>query len=205
MDRKKLNAVESEIKLNVANILKHLNIEETLSNIETPNRVARMFSRELFSSVGKPTSELGDLLTVFRRESKKEGVVRVKNIPYHSMCEHHLLPFFGKCDIEYIPGNYILGLSKFARVVDFFCRKPQVQERLTDEIGEFLVHFLRPKYLKITLRDTIHTCVMVRGVEKECETDTEYEYRDEEEQLECKVRYPLGDSENLSGIINTWR
>jgi len=114
-------------------------------------------------------------MTVFKKPKNSDGqLVTVKGIKFYSTCEHHWLPFFGECDIEYIPDENILGLSKFPRVVKYFSKKPQVQERLTSEVGVFLVQILNPIYLKVTIRDVTHTCVSARGAEAECQTNTTF-------------------------------
>ena len=98
---------------------------------ETPNRVARMYA-EIFSGL---KSDPKQHLKIFHEEGEHDELVFVRDIPLYSVCEHHLLPFIGKCHIAYIPRDgKIIGLSKFARIVDCFARRPQVQERLTAQI-----------------------------------------------------------------------
>lgn len=163
----------------LSQLMSNLGMEVTPENEDTPKRVAKMYE-EMFSSLnGANYSKLLESMTLFNN-SGSDSPITVKDIKFHSMCEHHWLPFFGLCDITYIPGKDILGLSKFPRAVKYFCKKPQVQERLTREIGEFLVGVLSPKMLRVTLHDVTHTCVMVRGVEAECSTDTVYEYKEED-------------------------
>lgn len=171
-----LTQKEKQVSVYISDIMEALGIAKTPDNIETPTRIAKMLSRELFSNEGKSIIELDKHMTAFPNPQKRASVVKIKDIPFHSVCEHHWLPFFGMCDIEYIPNEEILGLSKFPRIVKWFCKKPQVQERLTGQIGEYLVRTLNPLYVKVTLRDTTHTCVKVRGVEAECSTDTVYEF-----------------------------
>jgi GTP cyclohydrolase I len=90
-------------------------------------------------------------------------MVIVRDIPFSSMCEHHLLPFVGKAHIAYIPAdNKIIGLSKFARIVDNFAKKPQVQERLTDDIADFLNENLKPKGVAVII-EAEHMCMSIRG------------------------------------------
>ena len=162
----------------IARLRSNLGIAETQGNKDTPKRVAKMYE-EMFSSVNNNGySDLLESMTLFDNNGSNTPII-IKNIKFHSICEHHWLPFFGLCDITYIPNDDILGLSKFPRAVKYFCKKPQVQEELTKEIGEFLVNILNPKMLKVVLHDVTHTCVMVRGVEAECTTDTVYEYKED--------------------------
>ena len=126
----------------------------------TPERVADM-CEEMFSGVN---NEHENLITTFFEPNSEENVITISDIPVRSVCEHHLLPFFGNATIKYIPQNgKILGLSKFARIVDFFARKPQIQEKLTLEIADYLWKNLNPTGLEVTL-DCTHTCMTVRGV-----------------------------------------
>ncbi|MGQ0814692.1 MAG: GTP cyclohydrolase I FolE [Gemmatimonadota bacterium] len=99
-------------------------------------------------------------------EEQHDSMVLVKDIEMYSMCEHHMLPFFGKVHVAYIPDGRIVGLSKVARVVDVFARRLQVQERLTDEIAEAISHTLRPQGVGVIV-EAFHLCMMMRGVEKQ--------------------------------------
>ncbi len=94
-----------------------------------------------------------------------DEMVTVKDIEVFSMCEHHLLPFFGKCHVGYLPRNDIVGLSKIARVVDLYARRLQVQERLTQEIAAALMDILKPQGVAVVI-EAFHLCMMMRGVEK---------------------------------------
>ena len=127
--------------------------------LETPERVARMYE-EVFSGLhDDPTRHL----KIFNEEDKDGEVVIVRDIPLYSMCEHHLLPFIGKCHIAYIPRNgKIIGLSKFARIVDCFARRPQVQERLTAQIADFLYKNLEPMGVAVVI-EAEHLCMTMRG------------------------------------------
>ena len=129
--------------------------------LDTPKRVANM-CEEIFGSVNFKNSDMK--LKKFTESCCNSGTVEIKNIPVFSVCEHHLLPFFGDATIKYIPRNdTILGISKFSRVVDNFSRKPQLQERLTAEILDYLWKELSPKGLKVTL-ECKHMCMIMRGV-----------------------------------------
>ena len=101
-------------------------------------------------------------IKLFNEQSNDEMVI-VKDIPFYSMCEHHLLPFFGKAHIGYIPSDYkIIGLSKLARIVDNFAKKPQVQERLTSDIADILNDNLQPKGVAVIM-EAEHMCMTMRG------------------------------------------
>jgi GTP cyclohydrolase I len=127
---------------------------------ETPARVARMYA-EVFSGLRT------DAAAVLRKTfvQKYDEVVLVRDIRFSSMCEHHLLPFFGKAHIAYLPNGKIVGLSKLARVVDMVARRPQVQERITEQVADLLVQELKPRGAAVILEAT-HTCMTVRGVRK---------------------------------------
>jgi GTP cyclohydrolase I len=99
-------------------------------------------------------------------EETHQNMIVVRDIEFYSMCEHHMLPFFGKAHVAYIPDGRIVGLSKVARVVDVFARRLQVQERLTDQIAEALEDALAPRGVGVVL-EASHFCMMMRGVEKQ--------------------------------------
>ncbi len=128
-------------------------------NLETPYRVAKMFVNELCEGLmGKPP-----VLTLFDNNKNYDEYVVVNSIPYNSVCGHHHLPFFGKAYIAYRPGKKVLGLSKFARVVEYFASKPQIQEGLTREILDFLAKELEPEALMVIMKGQ-HLCMLSRGV-----------------------------------------
>ena len=126
---------------------------------ETPARVARMY-QEIFSGLGADPREH---LKIFHEGGRHDELVLVKDIPLYSVCEHHLLPFIGKAHIAYIPqGGRIIGLSKFARIVDCFARRPQVQERLTGQIADFLYEELQPLGVAVFI-EAAHLRITMRG------------------------------------------
>ncbi len=127
---------------------------------ETPSRVARMYA-ELFSGLTEDPAI--HLKAVF--DEHHHEVVLVRDIPFHSTCEHHLMPFTGRAHVAYIPNGKVIGISKIARIVDAFARRPQVQERLTSQIADFLVTGLTAKGVAVVIEAT-HTCMTVRGVKK---------------------------------------
>ena len=99
-------------------------------------------------------------------EEKHESMVLVKDIEMYSLCEHHMLPFFGKVHVAYIPNNRIVGLSKLPRIVDIFARRLQVQERMTEQIAEAISDALKPQGVGVIV-EAYHLCMMMRGVEKQ--------------------------------------
>lgn len=127
--------------------------------VETPHRVANMYA-EVFGGMEKNPEEF---LKIFEENENDEMVV-VRDIPLYSMCEHHLLPFVGKAHIVYIPGDgKVIGLSKLARIVDNFARRPQIQERLTSQIADFLDTNLHPKGVAVVI-EAEHLCMTMRGI-----------------------------------------
>jgi len=129
--------------------------------VKTPDRVADMFA-EIFSGIGKDIE--GDI-AVYTTSNQDEMIV-MRDIPFYSMCEHHLLPFFGSVSIAYIPdNNRITGFSALARVVENMSKRPQLQERMTTEIADALVKVLKPLGVFVIMRAQ-HLCVSMRGVKK---------------------------------------
>lgn len=130
--------------------------------VKTPHRVERSL-RFLTSGY---QADLDKVLNDALFEAEGSEMVVVKGIEFYSLCEHHMLPFFGKAHIAYIPGTKILGLSKFARVVDVFARRMQVQERMTSQIADALEEALQPRGIAV-VTEASHLCMMMRGVEKQ--------------------------------------
>lgn len=129
--------------------------------LETPRRVAEAW-REFTAGYAV---DIDELLSEGVFEERHEGMVLVKDIEFYSLCEHHLVPFFGRCHVAYIPDKRIVGLSKTARVVEAFARRLQVQERMTDDIARAIERHLRPKGVAVVV-EARHLCMMMRGVEK---------------------------------------
>ena len=129
---------------------------------DTPARVARMYSEQFAGLRQRPEDVL---TTVF--DSEHDEIVLVRDIEMYSMCEHHLVPFFGKAHIGYIPNGKgeITGLSKLARLVDVYARRPQVQERMTCQVADALMHILEPRGVIVVL-EAEHLCMSMRGVRK---------------------------------------
>ena len=130
-------------------------VDDDESLAGTPGRMARAYA-ELFSP---PSFDL----TTFPNDERYDELVLARDIPFRSVCEHHLLPFVGVAHVGYLPGERILGLSKLARVVELFARAPQVQERLTQQIANWLSAHLQARGVGVVLRAE-HTCMTVRGV-----------------------------------------
>jgi len=128
--------------------------------LKTPNRVARAYS-ELMA--GLRTEPRAHLKTVFRE--RYDEVVLLRDIQFHSLCEHHLLPFTGRAHVAYLPDGKVVGLSKLARLVEGYARRPQVQERLTTQIADALMDELQPIGAVCVIEAT-HTCMTIRGANK---------------------------------------
>ena len=130
--------------------------------LQTPSRMAKSM-QFLVNGYNINPSEI--ILSAMFKEDYRQMVI-VKNIDFYSMCEHHILPFFGKVHIAYIPNGYITGLSKIPRVVDAFARRLQVQERLTTQIKDCIQHTLKPLGVMVVV-EAQHMCMQMRGVEKQ--------------------------------------
>lgn len=128
--------------------------------VDTPQRVAKMY-QEIFEGIGKEAQDI--LATSF--EIEEDNIVVEKDIPFYSMCEHHLLPFWGKVHIAYLPRGRVAGLSKLARTVGLYAAKPQIQERLTLEVGRAIMDFLGARGVLVVV-EADHMCMNMRGVKK---------------------------------------
>jgi GTP cyclohydrolase I len=130
--------------------------------VETPKRVAKAFE-QLFSGYGQ---DAGDILDrVFEAVAGYRDIVLVRDIPFHSHCEHHMVPFFGKAHIAYYPTEGVVGLSKLARVVDVYARRLQTQETMTVQISKAIVDNLNPRGVAVMI-EAEHLCMAMRGVQK---------------------------------------
>ena len=127
---------------------------------DTPSRVARMYVELLAGMHQDPKKHLTSVFT-----EKYDEIVLLRNIPFYSICEHHLMPFIGVAHVAYLPSGAVIGVSKLARIVDCFARRLQVQERLTDQIADFLMKSLKPKGVAIVL-EASHSCMTIRGIKK---------------------------------------
>ncbi|MBM4028912.1 MAG: GTP cyclohydrolase I FolE [Planctomycetes bacterium] len=126
----------------------------------TPERVARMYAELLGGTFEDPNVHLESVFT-----EKYDEIVLLRNIPFYSICEHHLLPFIGRAHVAYLPTGKVLGVSKLARIVDSFARRLQAQERLTGQIADFLMKNLKPLGVAVVLQAS-HSCMTIRGIRK---------------------------------------
>mgnify|MGYP001215432276 FL=1 len=154
--RKKLEA-------NTRNLLELLGEDPKREGLmNTPKRVAKAWD---FLTKGY-TENLDDLINNAIFEGESKDMVIVKNIEFYSLCEHHMIPFYGKAHIGYIPDGKIIGLSKLARITDLFAQRLQVQERLTNQIAQCLQDVLNPRGVAVVLEGK-HFCMLSRGVQKQ--------------------------------------
>ena len=153
---------QAKIEKAVKDILKAIGEDPSRAGLkDTPKRVARMYA-EIFAGLSQ---DPGKEISVFHEEDHEE-MVMVKNIPFYSMCEHHLVPFIGKAHVVYIPTKgKVTGLSKLVRVVDGFAKRPQVQERLTSQIANCLMERLNPRGVFVII-EAEHLCMTMSGVRK---------------------------------------
>lgn len=144
-----------------AEIMKIIGVDMSDEGVrDTPRRVAQMYIKELFAGLnpsGKPS------ITLFKNKDSYNKLVIEKNITLHSICEHHFLPIVGKAHVAYVSNGNIIGLSKLNRIVQYHARKPQLQERLTEEIANSLKETLKTQDVAVLI-DAVHLCVSMRGV-----------------------------------------
>ena len=126
----------------------------------TPARVAKMYAELLAGMREDPKQHLRGVFA-----ENYDEIVLLRDIPFYSICEHHLMPFIGTAHVAYLPAGAVLGVSKLARVVDCFARRLQVQERLTDQIADFLMNSLKPRGVAVVL-EASHSCMTIRGIKK---------------------------------------
>ncbi len=160
--------------------------------IKTPERAAKAMQ---FLTHGYDLNPIEILQSALFKEDYNNMVV-VKDIELYSMCEHHMLPFFGKAHIAYIPNGHVVGLSKIPRVVDAFARRLQVQERLTDEILNALWDALKPLGVAVVI-EAVHMCMMMRGVQKQNSATTTSAFKGEFKNVETRTEFLNLISSNL--------
>ncbi len=154
MDNKK---IEEGVRL----ILEGIGEDVKRSGLKgTPERVARMYG-EIFAGLKTPVESL---LKPIEGENHDEMVL-LKDISFYSVCEHHLLPFIGRAHIAYIPSGKIVGLSELAKVLDYFAKRPQVQERLTSQLADMIMNKLKPRGCMVVI-DAEHLCMSMRGIKR---------------------------------------
>ncbi len=154
VDTERLRKAVTEILLAVGEDIKREGLKRT------PERVANMYAELLAGMHEDPKEHLRSIFT----ESYDE-IVLLRNIPFYSICEHHLMPFIGTAAVAYLPSGAVLGVSKLARIVDCFARRLQSQERLTYQIADFIMSSLKPQGVAVVL-EASHSCMTIRGVKK---------------------------------------
>jgi len=127
---------------------------------KTPERVARMYAELLGGMHEDPKKHLRSVFT-----ENYDEIVLLRDVPFYSICEHHLMPFIGSANVAYLPSGTVLGVSKLARVVDCFARRLQTQERLTYQIADFIMNSLKPQGVAVVL-EASHSCMTIRGIKK---------------------------------------
>jgi GTP cyclohydrolase I len=161
--------------------------------IKTPERASKAMQ---FLTQGYHQDAKEILESAMFKESYNEMVI-VKDIELYSLCEHHILPFFGKAHIAYIPNGYIVGLSKIPRIVDVFARRLQVQERLTEQILDCINNTLKPQGVAVVI-EASHMCMMMRGVQKQNSVTTTSGFRGSFQNMETRNEFLKLISEKLS-------
>jgi len=186
--------VTDEVKKNFESIIDHLGEDTSRDGIiKTPERAAKAMQ---YLTSGYEMDAAAILKGAMFAEDYDDMVI-VKDIELYSLCEHHMLPFFGKAHIAYIPSGHIVGLSKIPRIVDVFARRLQVQERLTHDILECINTTLRPKGVAVVI-EASHMCMMMRGVQKQNSTTTTSGFRGQFEKIETRTEFLKLISSKLS-------
>lgn len=157
-----MNSIEEEMKEQIGSILHYIGEEPQREGlIDTPKRVIKSW-KELYSGYGKHPK---NILTTFAAEGYDQ-IVLLKDIELYSMCEHHMLPFYGKAHVAYLPGDKVIGISKLARLVDIYARRLQIQERIGEQVTTAIMEYLKPKGAACII-EASHTCMQMRGVQKQ--------------------------------------
>lgn len=186
--------ITNEVREHFANILEDLGEDPGREGLmKTPERAAKAM---LFLTQGYQQDAVEILKSAMFAEDYNEMVI-IKDIEIYSLCEHHMLPFFGKAHIAYIPDGHIVGLSKIPRVVDVFSRRLQVQERLTHDILECINRTLKPKGVAVVI-EASHMCMMMRGVQKQNSVTTTSGFRGQFEKIETRNEFLKLISSKLS-------
>ncbi|MHC4293771.1 MAG: GTP cyclohydrolase I FolE [Planctomycetota bacterium] len=154
IDTKRIEGAVEEILLAIGEDTKRDGLKDT------PTRVAKMYTELLAGMHEDPKKHIGKAF-----KEKYDEVVLLRDIPFYSICEHHLMPFIGSAHLAYLPTGTVLGVSKLARIIDCFSRRLQVQERLTDQIADFIMDNLEPMGVAVVL-EASHSCMTIRGIKK---------------------------------------
>lgn len=179
---------------NYTNIITELGEDVTREGIvKTPERASKAMQFLTSGYCQDPTEILKSAMFA---EDYNDMII-VKDIELYSLCEHHILPFFGKAHIAYIPNGHIVGLSKIPRIVDVFARRLQVQERLTHDILECINNTLKPKGVAVVI-EASHMCMMMRGVQKQKSVTTTSGFRGQFEKIETRSEFLKLISSNLA-------
>jgi GTP cyclohydrolase I len=158
LDERKLRVIAEHMR----QIIDALGLDVSDPNLkDTHERVARMYL-EMFHGLSEGAEPK---VTVFPNEERYTAMVMEKDVPFYSLCAHHFVPFYGHAHIAYIPSERIVGLSKMPRIVEFYARRPQLQERLTEQIAGFMAEKLLPQGVMVVV-EARHLCVEMRGVKK---------------------------------------
>lgn len=170
LNENRIEAIADHMKA----VLNLLGVEHNESTKDTGLRIAKMYVNEVFRNINNNNiEELDAKIKLFPNEQKGFGeLIIFKKIHFHSMCEHHFMPFEGDMYVAYVPKDKIVGLSKVPRVVEYFSKKPQLQERLVNEVADYLYEKLDPALVFVLATDVVHTCVTARGVETYCDVET---------------------------------
>lgn len=188
------NSITDTIKEKYKGIIEGLGENNNREGLlKTPERAAKAMQ---FLTQGYNQNAEEILKSAMFKESYDEMVI-VKDIEVYSLCEHHILPFFGKAHIAYIPDGYIVGLSKLSRIVDVFSRRLQVQERLTEQILECINDTLKPKGVAVVI-EAAHMCMMMRGVQKQNSVTTTSGFKGAFKNIETRTEFLKLISEKLS-------
>ncbi len=177
--------VTSDLMKHFTAVIEHLGEDPNREGlVKTPERIAKAMQ---FNTQGYNQDAKAILNSAKFKESYNEMVI-VKDIELYSMCEHHMLPFFGKAHIAYIPDGYITGLSKIARVVDCYARRLQVQERMTQQILDVIQETLNPQGVAVVI-EAKHLCMMMRGVQKQNSVTTTSAFSGQFEKNETRSEF----------------
>jgi len=154
VDSKRIEKAVREILLAVGEDVEREGLKKT------PQRVARMYAELLAGMQENPKEHLRSVFT-----ENYDEIVLLREIPFYSICEHHMMPFIGSAHVAYLPSGAVLGISKLARIVDCFARRLQSQERLTYQIADFIMNNLKPQGVAVVL-EASHSCMTIRGIKK---------------------------------------